>query len=50
MAFRKGGFPFEDNFNAIMALINADMLEYDKDMLSEMNSNLENKSFVKKPD
>ena len=50
MPFQKGVFLFEDNFSAIMALINADKLEYDKDISSEMDSDLENKFFVKKRD
>lgn len=37
MVFRKEGFRFEDNFDAVMGLINADMLEHDAEMLSKIN-------------
>ena len=34
--FRKGGFLFEDKSDVDMALINGDMLEQEKEMISEM--------------
>ena len=37
MVFRKEGFRFEDNFDAAMGLINADVLEHDEEMLSKIN-------------
>ena len=48
MAFSEIGFLYEVDIDAVMALINADMLEFDVKMSSKMDSVLEKNYTFKK--
>ena len=41
IVFHKGGLLFKDDYDAVIALMNADILEHTEKMLSEMDSVLE---------
>lgn len=47
MSLRKGGCLFKVNSDAVMALNNGDIIEYDEEMSSEMGSGVE--KLYKKP-
>lgn len=46
--FRKVGFLFEDNLDAVMPFINADMKQHGEEMSSQMDSVLDEITFVEK--
>lgn len=46
--FRKVGFLFEDNLDAVMPFINADMKQHGEKMSSQMDSVLDEITFVEK--